>query len=199
MTQPLDWEAAAVKRIADEIKRRRGDRSAQWLSDRTAELGRRVSRATISDMEVGRRTRLEVTELMVIAQALGVPPIRLLFPGHPEDDAVEYLPGETVTTAAAIDWFTGEVADHVSPENRTELRVLEMGRENRRRLRWLLKELDRAIAKTDEVSPETDEYEDWVKAATEAVEAVRTQRQQLDSIHETLRGFRADQTGGDAA
>ncbi|MDO2377450.1 helix-turn-helix transcriptional regulator [Rhodococcus electrodiphilus] len=109
MTQP-DWHVETTRRIATEIRRLRGDRSAQWLSDRTAELGFRVSRSTISDMEVGRRSRLELVEFIALARALGVPPVTLLYPGIP-DEPVEYVPGITVDSWTAIKWFAGQEAD----------------------------------------------------------------------------------------
>jgi hypothetical protein len=42
----------------------------------------------------------------VIAAALGVPPLRLLFPDEPDDD-VERLPGQRTSPFHAIAWFTG--------------------------------------------------------------------------------------------
>ncbi|WP_137873446.1 helix-turn-helix transcriptional regulator [Rhodococcus sp. Q] len=105
MTQP--WQDGIVRRVADEVRRLRGENSVQWLSDRTAELGYRISRSTISDMEVGRRTRLEVAELIVLAKALGVPPILLLYPGIP-GNPVEVLPGVAMDSLAAAQWFGGE-------------------------------------------------------------------------------------------
>lgn len=85
----------------------RGERSAQWLSDRTDELGHRVSRSTISDLETGRRARLEVAELLVLAAALDVPPLLLLYPEVP-DGEVEVLPGMFVSSEEAIQWACGE-------------------------------------------------------------------------------------------
>ena len=114
-------------RIANEIERLRtahpeGKKSAQWLSDRTHELGHRVGRSRISDLETGRRKRMDVTELMVIAEALGIPPVQLLFPGLLNGES-EYLPGKTDTAWNALQRFTGETS---KPGD-----ILAAGRRNR--------------------------------------------------------------------
>jgi hypothetical protein len=105
MTQQR-WQEGITRRVAEELRRLRGENSVQWLSDRTAELGYRVSRSTISDMEVGRRTRFEVAELIVLAAALGVPPVALLYPGVLTEE-VELLPGVSCTAFDAAQWFSG--------------------------------------------------------------------------------------------
>ncbi len=102
------WAEDLVRRIAGEIQRLRGTdlgererkRTGQWLSDRTDELGYRVSRTTISEIENSGRKSLSVAELVVLAEAVGVDPLSVLYPGPP-DQLVEYLPGEWVTTAEA--------------------------------------------------------------------------------------------------
>ncbi|MFI1914548.1 hypothetical protein [Nocardia sp. NPDC020380] len=131
MTQS-SWRETTVRRVADAIKRHRGDRSAQWLSDHTAELGHRVTRSTISDLEVGRRTRLEVTELLVLAQALQIPPILLLFPDVP-DGPVEYLPGQFTQSRWAIEWFNGEDETAFTSESMLPIRLIALERELLRR------------------------------------------------------------------
>lgn len=110
MTQ-IDWAERFTAAIAREIERLRtrptNKRSAQWLSDRTAELGHRVGRSRISDLETGRRKRMDITELIVLAEALEVPAVQLLFPGLPDGES-EYLPGRTDTAWKALCHFTGE-------------------------------------------------------------------------------------------
>jgi transcriptional regulator with XRE-family HTH domain len=104
-----DWARETTRRVAAEIKRLRGDkRKVQWLSDRTADLGHRISRSRISDLERGDRGGLlGVAELLVLAKALEVPPLQLLFPIGREAK-VEVLPGTVTPTWAAAKWFTGE-------------------------------------------------------------------------------------------
>lgn len=43
----------------------------------------------------------------MLAAALGVPPVALLFPNLPDGD-VEVLPGQVMSSADAMRWFTGE-------------------------------------------------------------------------------------------
>lgn len=81
--------------------------TAQALADRCAELGLPLDRAVIAKLEKGLRQSLTVAELLVLAKALGVPPIQLVFAvGH--DDVTEVLPGQAVDTWEAAKWFTGE-------------------------------------------------------------------------------------------
>ncbi len=101
-----DWATELTTRIAAEIRRLRGNRSAQWLSDNTAELGYRVARSRISDLEVGRRTRIDLAELLVLARALGVSPALLAMPLGREE-VVEVLPGQELETWSAVKWFAG--------------------------------------------------------------------------------------------
>lgn len=81
--------------------------SAQQLADRCAALGFPLGRSVIANFENGRRPTISVPELLVLAYALGVPPIALLFPVGREA-TVEPLPGRTAPTWDALRWFTGE-------------------------------------------------------------------------------------------
>ncbi len=105
------WADALVKRAGEAAKTLRGKRSAKWLSDRTAELGYRLSPQVIARLDSGRRAgHLEVAELMVLARALGVAPVLLLFP-FLLDGPVEVLPGVEAPSGMALRWFTGEDRD----------------------------------------------------------------------------------------
>ena len=71
------------------------------------ELGVPIRRSVLANLESGRRSTLSVAELLVLARALGVAPLMLLFPiGAAE--TIEVLPGEEVPVFAAARWFTGE-------------------------------------------------------------------------------------------
>ena len=91
------------------MKAARGDRrSAKWLSDRTAELGYRISPTVIAKLDSGHRGNvLSVAEFLVLAVALDIPPALLLFPGFP-DGRVELLPGYDAWPPAAVQWLCGE-------------------------------------------------------------------------------------------
>lgn len=105
------WAADLVRRVGKAAKDRRGDRSAKWLSERTAELGYRISPTVIAKLDSGHRGEvLSVPELLVIAAALEVPPVALLYPNMP-DGEVEVLPGVVRTALEAIENFCGRADD----------------------------------------------------------------------------------------
>ncbi len=108
------WPDEVTARIASEIKRLRGARSGQWLSDRTEELGHRVSRSTISEIETGRRKSITVTDLVLLAAALETAPIALIYPGPYLGEWVHITPSMELPKIAAVEWFSGEL-DSVSP------------------------------------------------------------------------------------
>lgn len=102
-----DWSRELVKRIGRAMKEARGGKSAAWLSERTAELGHRVSPTVIAKLDSGHRgSVLSVAELIVIAAALNTAPVNLVYPG-PYDEAVEVLPGRDVFGFEAAQWFSG--------------------------------------------------------------------------------------------
>lgn len=105
-----DWPDEITARIAAEIKRLRDEvlgMSGQQLSDRTAELGHRVSRSTISEIETGRRKSITVADLTILAAALDTVPIALIYPG-PYDENIRALPQLEVPQIWAVRWFSGE-------------------------------------------------------------------------------------------
>lgn len=80
----LKWSHELVRQIGAAMQKARGKRTAKWLSERTAELGYRVSPTVIAKLDSGHRGNvLSVAELLVIADALEVPPAALLFPAFP--------------------------------------------------------------------------------------------------------------------
>ena len=90
------------------MKRARGNKSARWLSDETAALGYRVSPTVIAKLDSGHRgSVLGVAELLVLAAALEIPPIALLFPDLP-DGEVWLLPETSTSSETAMRWFSGE-------------------------------------------------------------------------------------------
>jgi transcriptional regulator with XRE-family HTH domain len=108
------WPDEVTARIAGEIRRLRGDRSGQWLSDRTEELGHRVSRSTISEIETGRRKSITVSDLILLAAALDTAPIALIYPGPHLGKSVRITPDcPELPEIVAVEWFTGEL-DSVS-------------------------------------------------------------------------------------
>lgn len=105
---PRNWDEQQAYRVAQEVRRLRGKRTAQWLADRTKELGHPLTRAVVSDLEVGRRRYVTVSELIVLALALNTFPIALLYP-EPYLEEIQALPStETKFTKIwAAQWFSG--------------------------------------------------------------------------------------------
>lgn len=106
--EPESWDRGTTSRIGQQIKRIRGRRiSAQSLSDRTAQLGYPIGRATISELETGRRKTITVPELLVLAAALDTSPALLVYGDQLADGPVNALPELTDTAANALMWFSG--------------------------------------------------------------------------------------------
>jgi Helix-turn-helix. len=104
--------------VAERVRRYRlrADLTREQLAERCAALGAPdLTAAAITNIETGRRNRatgvrrreVTVDELVVLAKALGVPPILLIYPVG-EAETCEVLPGRTMGTWAAVRWFTGE-------------------------------------------------------------------------------------------
>lgn len=115
MEQNLAWSQDFAVRVGQRVARlrsrldgREGRKfTTQALADRTAQLGHPLDRSVIAKLEKGHRQSISVPELLVLAEALEVPPLLLLLPlGHAE--TVEILPGTEVPVAAALRWLTGE-------------------------------------------------------------------------------------------
>lgn len=83
--------------------------SAQQLADECARRGLDLSRGTIAKLESGSRTSVALDELLVLAAALEVPPVRLIAPVGASELA-EVLPGHSLPSWDAAKWITGDVA-----------------------------------------------------------------------------------------
>ncbi|AYF31479.1 hypothetical protein CSH63_29340 [Micromonospora tulbaghiae] len=94
------------QQVASNVKALRGSTSLRELESRLRELGRPILASGLVKLEAGRR-RVDIDDLVALARALRVPPIRLVLPLGTHD-ATEVLPGWTVDTQAAVRWFGGE-------------------------------------------------------------------------------------------
>lgn len=81
--------------------------SAQQLSDACAEIGHPIARSVLANFESGRRPTVSVPELLVLAKALEVPPIALVFPVGYEEET-EVLPGRVEHPVTGLRWASGE-------------------------------------------------------------------------------------------
>lgn len=108
---PDPWAVSLTRSIGKEIERHRKAKEPRWsaqrLADECTSLGMETPRDVIVDLETGRRKSISVAELAVIAAALGVPPVLLLF-GVGTEETAEVLPGRHVPAFRAAQWFSGE-------------------------------------------------------------------------------------------
>lgn len=117
-----EWQKELVTQIGIKVAESRGDRSLQWLEQRTEALGFKVGRGAISRLENGKRESISVAEWLVLAAALDVPPALLLFPKYPYGGA-EYLPGQFDACIRAHEWLSGEAQ---LSDRRVESRLREL-------------------------------------------------------------------------
>ncbi|WP_327662349.1 MULTISPECIES: helix-turn-helix domain-containing protein [unclassified Streptomyces] len=115
----LEWEDHVMATVAGAVRRRRKELrwSAQDLADKCEEIGYPIPRNVIANMESGRRATLPLVEVMVLARALRVTPIGLIYPvGYVP--RVRALPYEDARpTWDALQWFTGESPDFGSEDS----------------------------------------------------------------------------------
>lgn len=152
-----EWTKTLHERIALAVRDARTRRgvSAQQLAEATARLGYPISRNQIANYETGRKQTLDVAELLVLAMALQVPPITLLFGGHP-DATLEVTPGQEMPVIDAVAWFSADerLADDVVVQPDTfEAKVLKLARsraEKQRMALWAKRVATRFAEKGDE-------------------------------------------------
>jgi transcriptional regulator with XRE-family HTH domain len=88
--------------------------TAQQLAERCKDLGAPIHRTTITKIENG-RTRFDVGELFILAAALDVPPLVLLYPDLPAGE-VEIIPDRPGTSWDAYLWATGMAPSFLNPD-----------------------------------------------------------------------------------
>lgn len=109
MERGNEWSVRVAKGIGQRVAhyRNKADLTGVMLSARCAELGLPLDRNVIAKLENGHRNSVTVDEVCVLAAALGVPPLLLLFAVGTEETA-EVLPGKHVPAFRAALWFSGE-------------------------------------------------------------------------------------------
>ena len=149
MEQPETWAAEWTARIAGAINEQRKVRglSAQDLSDRCAALGYPITRPVISRIYSGQKKSITVPEVLVLAEALEVPPITLLFPLADAGTDIRYLPALEEELFVSMLRFTGE-SWHPDDRINTALGVDGdyLGSGKLERMRWLRAREIRALA-----------------------------------------------------
>jgi transcriptional regulator with XRE-family HTH domain len=170
------WSAAVHERIRSTVKAARdaARMSAQDVADETARLGYPISRSGIARYEGGAKLGLDVTELLVLAAALRIPPVTLLFGGHP-DQPVDVLPADERATVEAIGWFCGDEQlskEAVVEPNSYSSRLLTL---TRRRAN-----MRRTLDHTRDLIASEDEWQMRHRAAN--MQAADSQAEVLDEI-----------------
>lgn len=182
------WPERVAADVGGQVKRLRERAewpiSAQKLANITADLGHEVKRSVIANMESGRRANVPLVDVLVLAQALRVPPALIVFPlGHFE--TVEPLPGEHVDTSEAVRWWDGyrppllgvEDRGRVSDHAQLEAERATFANHDLFRQHWQL---------TDEIRT----VQAWTKRATAKDRWTR----QLDAARAELVELRAEMT-----
>jgi transcriptional regulator with XRE-family HTH domain len=107
-TPRAEWSTRITRLTAIRIRvwRERRGLSAQQLSDKSAELGYRVPRSVIANLENERRHFIGLAEVLILAAALDVPPV-LLITAVGEQDHIELLPGLETTAWRGRGWLLG--------------------------------------------------------------------------------------------
>lgn len=104
------WPGVFTARVVQAMReaRRAGGLTMGDLAQGCADRGHpEITEQTIKNLETGRRASMTIADFVVLADALGVPPVTLLFPLG-IDATVEVVPGREVSTWDALAWFTGE-------------------------------------------------------------------------------------------
>ncbi|MFD0053624.1 helix-turn-helix domain-containing protein [Streptomyces sp. NPDC127168] len=158
----LEWEDHVMATVAGEVRRRRKELgwSAQDLADRCEEIGYPVPRNVIANMESGRRAVLPLVEIMVLAKALRISPISLIYPVGYVDE-VRQLPYEYPrSTWDALQWFVG----NATAEGATDYMLDH----------FLAHDLELRAAKA---AVESEDYERWkVRTASNRVQREAAER-----------------------
>ena len=97
------WAKQRALEMGQAVKHARDNAglSASKLEAKTRELGYPITRGTIAKIEGGHRDgKFDVNEVVVLATALGVTPLDIVFP--PTSAPVEYLPGQELSTGEAL-------------------------------------------------------------------------------------------------
>lgn len=105
----VPWSERQAKEIGARIKRLReqtGMSVAAVADIATYELGYKLNRTALNNLESGLRKSISVAEVAVIATAIGAAPLALVI--DPKDDDVEFVGNNHTTGWDAWRWFNGE-------------------------------------------------------------------------------------------
>ncbi|CAM3435339.1 helix-turn-helix domain-containing protein [Stackebrandtia soli] len=103
---PTDPTADHVRANIERLRKARG-LSYQALSDRLETMGRPIPPLGLSRIEKGTR-RVDVGDLVALAQIFDLSPAALLLPPHDDGDPVDITGGPSVPWRTAWRWNSGE-------------------------------------------------------------------------------------------
>ncbi|MGW6526614.1 helix-turn-helix domain-containing protein [Streptomyces venezuelae] len=106
-----DWSPHFTTRVAEQMRqaRKAACLTVAESAEACAALGLTIPKTTITNLETGRRSSIDLAEFLVLAEVYKIPPISLLFPLG-TDATVDVLPGREVPTWDVVSWFTGETS-----------------------------------------------------------------------------------------
>lgn len=93
------WQRELSKRVGHAVRAARGNMSAVELSAKCEKLGLPIHRTTLSKIEKG-RSSFDLAELIVLARALDVPALSLIYPDDPR--AAQEFVGDGYTPTAEV-------------------------------------------------------------------------------------------------
>ncbi len=137
--------------IAESVRHHRKLRglSAQQLADNCLRLGYQgMTRSVIANLETGARDSLTVPEWLILAAALDVPPMLLLYPLGRTEDSIEVLPGVQLSPWEGLQYAeTGQFRTSASEDKTIQLfRAHDSGVRQWRRASAELRDIDRVLA-----------------------------------------------------
>jgi transcriptional regulator with XRE-family HTH domain len=143
MERGNEWSVRVAKGIGQRVAyyRKRADLTAVMLSARCEDLGLPLDRNVIAKLENGHRNSVTVDEVYVLAAALDVPPLLLLF-GVGAEETAEVLPGTDVPAFRAAQWASG-AGPLPGPEDAAVVTVLTVENAGTARPLVLYREHDR--------------------------------------------------------
>lgn len=127
---PSDWQMSFARQVGATVKlrRQRLGLSAAKLAERTETTGFPMSRGLITKIENGHRSGLDTAEVIVLAAALRIPPVELLF-GQLAGGPIDVFPAARTTCWDALKWFSGEAPLMLTPEGHDPYSVAQNGTE----------------------------------------------------------------------
>jgi len=107
-----DWGERLTLSIAEKVRkaRIRNGLTVQELADETERLGYPIKRQALVNLESGRKAKIGVDELFIIAAAMRLNPLFLVFDPMRQGEPVEVFPTLEVPQWQALLWASGHVS-----------------------------------------------------------------------------------------